>query len=90
MISLIVPCYNEQDVIRLFYDITVKVMNGMDVEYEIIFVDDGSSDATMKELIELSLNDDNVVYLSLSRNFGKEAAMYAGFCNARGDYRRQG
>ena len=86
MISLIVPCYNEQDVVRLFYDSTVKVMKEMDVEYEIIFVDDGSSDNTMSELIGLSSNDDNVVYLSFSRNFGKEAAMYAGFCNARGDY----
>lgn len=58
----------------------------MNCDYELIFVNDGSRDRTLAILKELSEKDPHVIYLSFSRNFGKEAAMYAGFCNARGDY----
>ena len=85
-ISLIVPCYNEEASIPLFYKETIKVLKGMDVDYELLFVDDGSTDNTLNELIKLSNIDQNVIYLSFARNFGKESAMYAGFMNATGDY----
>lgn len=85
-LSLIVPCYNEQESLNDFYDRAVKVLTDMDITYEIIFVNDGSKDDTLSILKQLSEINDNVVYLSFSRNFGKEAAMYAGFCNAKGDY----
>lgn len=86
MVSVIVPCYNEQESLPLFYDEIYKVCQENQIEYELIFVDDGSLDETLKELKELSRRDSNVIYLSFSRNFGKEAAMFAGFCNASGDY----
>ena len=85
-LSLIVPCYNEQESLYDFYDRAVKVLTDMDITYEIIFVNDGSKDDTLSILKKLSEINNNVVYLSFSRNFGKEAAMYAGFCNAKGDY----
>ena len=83
---MIVPCYNEQESLNDFYDMTVKVLTDMGITYEIIFVNDGSKDETLSILKNLSELNGNVVYLSFSRNFGKEAAMYAGFCNAKGDY----
>lgn len=86
MVSVIVPCYNEQESLPLFYDEIYKVCQENQIEYELIFVDDGSLDETLKELKALSRRDSNVIYLSFSRNFGKEAAMFAGFCNASGDY----
>jgi len=86
MVSIIVPCYNEQEALPLFYDEIYKVCQENQIEYELIFVNDGSLDETLKELKELSRKDSNVIYLSFSRNFGKEAAMFAGFCNASGDY----
>lgn len=85
-ISIIVPCYNEQEALPLFYKEAVRVLNDMKVSYEIILVNDGSKDQTLDVMKQLASSDDNVAYLSLSRNFGKEAAMYAGFCNAVGDY----
>lgn len=85
-LSLIVPCYNEQASLKDFYDRSLKVLMGLGVDYEIIFVNDGSTDGTFELIKEIAEKDDNVVYLSFSRNFGKEAAMYAGFCNAKGDY----
>ena len=85
-LSIIVPCFNEQESIPLFYEELLKVLTKMDITYEIIFIDDGSKDATLQKMKELSLKDSNVVYLSFSKNFGKEAAMYAGFVNARGRY----
>lgn len=88
LISLIVPCYNEEDVIDLFYDELTKVMNLMmnDYDFELLFVNDGSKDDSLVLLKKLSKKDNRVKFLSFSRNFGKEAAMYAGFCNASGDY----
>lgn len=85
-ITAIVPCYNEQEALPYFYDEATKVLSGMDVEYELLFVNDGSKDGTLSKLKELAGKDEHVKYISFSRNFGKEAAMYAGFCNAKGDY----
>ena len=86
LVSLIVPCYNEEEALPIFYRETVKVLEGMDVDYELLIVDDGSKDRTYEVALELAEKDDHVKYISYSRNFGKEAAMYAGFCNAKGDY----
>lgn len=86
MISLIIPCYNEQEALPIFHAETTKVMESMGCEYELLFVNDGSKDGTLTVLKELAEKDLHVFYLSFSRNFGKEAAMYAGFCNAHGDY----
>lgn len=86
-ISVIVPCYNEEDVISQFYSETTGHLKSIsDAEYEIIFVDDGSQDHTLRELKLLCFQDPHCHYLSLSRNFGKEAAMYAGLQHAEGDY----
>lgn len=86
MISLIIPCFNEQDALPYFYSEICKILDQMREEYELIFVDDGSTDKTLITIKLFAENNENVVYFSLSRNFGKEAAMYAGFCNARGEY----
>lgn len=86
MITLIVPCYNEQESLPIFYREVTAVAQSMAFDYELLFVDDGSRDQTLTILRELAAQDDHVKYFSFSRNFGKEAAMYAGFCNAKGDY----
>lgn len=86
LISLIVPCYNEQEALPIFYEETKKVLDTMQCAYEILFVNDGSKDRTLEIIKEIADKDARVSYLSFSRNFGKEAAMYAGFCNAHGDY----
>lgn len=86
MISLIVPCYNEQEALPIFYEETVKILKQMPVDYELLIIDDGSEDNTLKTACELAEKNKKVKYVSFSRNFGKEAAMYAGFCNAKGDY----
>ncbi len=85
-ISLIIPCYNEEESLPLFYREVTGVMEGLGREYELIFVNDGSKDDTLLALKKMAERDGHVIYLSFSRNFGKEAAMYAGFCNAQGDY----
>ena len=85
-LSIIVPCYNEEEALPLFYDEVTKVLAKMKCEYELLFVNDGSKDRTLRLLRVLGKKDAHVHYLSFSRNFGKEAAMYAGFCNASGDY----
>ena len=86
-LSVIVPCYNEEAVLDLFYSELTKELCKIDsVKYELIFVNDGSSDNTLEKIKELAENDINVQYISLSRNFGKESAMYAGLENASGDY----
>ena len=86
MISIIVPCYNEQEALPFFHEEVSRVLKEIGEDYELLFVNDGSKDDTLKELKALSTKDPHVIYLSFSRNFGKEAAMYAGFCNAKGDY----
>ncbi len=87
-ISLIIPCYNEQEALPIFHDEVTKVMQGLsgDYDYELIYINDGSKDNTLGILKDLAGKDTHATYLSFSRNFGKEAAMYAGFCNAMGDY----
>lgn len=86
-ISVIVPCYNEEESVEHFYERTVSVLARMDTDYEFVFVDDGSSDGTLSILRSLKRRDSHCRYLSFSRNFGKEAAMYAGLQEAEGDYR---
>lgn len=85
-ISIIVPCYNEQEALPIFYKEISKVLQTIGWEYELVFVNDGSKDKTLDVLKVLAFDDKHVHYFSFSRNFGKEAAMYAGFCNASGDY----
>ncbi|MEG1009293.1 MAG: glycosyltransferase family 2 protein [Clostridia bacterium] len=85
--SLVIPCYNEEESLPLFYDEICKVMNIMNyIEFELIFIDDGSTDLTLKLLKELNKKDNRIHYITFSRNFGKEAAIYAGFESATGDY----
>lgn len=85
-ITLIVPCFNEEEALPLFYRAATAVLQGMDCGYTLLFVNDGSKDHTLPILRELAERDEHVSYLSFSRNFGKEAAMYAGFQHADGDY----
>lgn len=85
-ISIIVPCYNEEDVLELFYNKITEVSENIDAEFEYIFVDDGSKDKTLQILKEHSKKDDRVRFISFSRNFGKESAMYAGLKESTGDY----
>ena len=85
-LSIIVPCYNEEETIPIFYDAVTAVMAQLpDVQPEYIFVDDGSKDKTILILRELAAKDSRVRYLSFARNFGKEAAMYAGLQHATGE-----
>ena len=77
-VNIIVPCFNESQVIDLFFNETVKVISDIkDYRFEFIFIDDGSSDGTDEILKRLAENFDFVKYISFSRNFGKESAMYA-------------
>ena len=86
-ISLIIPCYNEEESLNPLYEELKKVTASMpSYDFEMIFVDDGSKDKTLSILKEFAAQDGRITYISFSRNFGKEAAMYAGFCNATGDY----
>ena len=87
LISIIVPCYNEEKALPAFYRaVTEAVKDIGGAECELIFVDDGSRDRTPELLERFSISDSRCRYLSFSRNFGKEAAMYAGLQNASGDY----
>lgn len=87
LISVVVPCYNEEEVLPLFYQEITRVAGEMpDYAFEFLLVDDGSKDGTMKVVKGLAAQDERVKYVSFSRNFGKEAAMYAGFSHAKGDY----
>lgn len=86
-ISIIVPCYNEEKAIPFFYKKICSVIDGMpQLEFEVLFIDDGSIDKTLKEIQRLSQADSRIKFLSFSRNFGKEAAMYAGMQYSSGDY----
>ncbi len=87
LISIIVPCFNEEESLRLFHEAVKKTEESMpDCRFELILVNDGSKDRTLEIMRELAAQDPSVYYFSFSRNFGKEAAMYAGFCHARGEY----
>ena len=87
LISLIVPCYNEEEMIPLYITEIEKIMINMpEVDYEYVFVNDGSKDQTLEVLKEQALLNSHVRYLSFSRNFGKEAGLYAGLNHAKGDY----
>ena len=85
-ISLIIPCYNEQEALPLFYTEVTKILETISYDYELLFINDGSRDETLNILKALQEKDTHINYFSFSRNFGKEAAMYAGFCNVTGDY----
>jgi len=85
-ISIIVPCFNEEEVLQIFYDKITEISAGIDADFEFLFVDDGSKDKTLDILREFSQNDERVKYISFSRNFGKEAALYAGLKAATGNY----
>lgn len=87
-ISIVVPCYNEEESLPLFYDEVNKVVEKMKnkTDFEFVFVNDGSRDKTLDILRNLAKKDKRVRYISFSRNFGKEAAMFAGLENATGNY----
>ena len=86
-VTLVVPCYNEEGTIPVFYGTVKEVLDSdCDIDYRILFVNDGSTDHTLEEMKKLSTLDSRVQYISFSRNFGKEAALFAGLCNAEGDY----
>lgn len=91
LISVVVPCYNEEEVLPMFYDEIIKVSDAMkqehpDIDFEFFFINDGSKDRTLEIFRELADKDERVRYISLSRNFGKESAMYAGLKNSKGDF----
>lgn len=86
-VTIVVPCYNEEETLQPFFDAIIEVSNQMPaVQFEFLFIDDGSRDRTLAKLQELAKRDVRVKYLSFSRNFGKEAGIYAGLRNASGDY----
>lgn len=86
-IVVIVPCFNEEEAIPVYYREMCRVMEQMQgVEMELLFVDDGSSDGSLRIMKEMNQKDSRCQYLSFSRNFGKEAAIYAGLKHAQGDY----
>ena len=86
-ISIIVPCYNEEEALPIFYKEINRVSKEMkSVDFEFLFINDGSRDKTLDILRDLSKKDKRVRFISFSRNFGKEAGMYAGLENATGDY----
>ena len=87
LISIVIPCYNEEEALPVYYREMCRIMKEMaDTEFELLFVDDGSTDRTLGILKEMNENDARCRYLSFSRNFGKEAALYAGLKNAQGEY----
>lgn len=89
LLSVLVPCYNEQETVEDFYQEFIKndsYFSSKEIEYEIIFINDGSKDDTVQEVKKLIKHDKRVHLLSFSRNFGKEAAIYAGLEHSKGDY----
>ena len=83
LLSIIVPCYNEEKTVEMFFDELQKTLVG--INYEVLFINDGSQDSTLEKLRELADSNLNVKYISFSRNFGKESAIYAGLTMATGD-----
>ena len=89
LLSVIVPCFNEEENVPFFYDELFKneeFFKSRDLDVEVIYVDDGSKDGTVKEVKKLNEKDPRVKLISFSRNFGKESAIFAGFSKAAGDY----
>lgn len=87
LISVVVPCYNEEPVLGKFYEEVDRVSREMsEVDFEFVFVDDGSKDRTLEEIKKLRENDKRVKFVSFSRNFGKEAGLLAGLEYAKGDF----
>ena len=88
LLSIIVPCFNEQESIPIFYSEVMKVSQKLkdSLDVEIVFVNDGSIDDTLNVLKELNKKDKRARYVSFSRNFGKESAMFAGLESSKGDY----
>ena len=89
LLSVIVPCFNEEETVADFYEEFIKnkaYFDSRDLDYEVIYIDDGSKDNTKEEIRKLHERDEKVHMVSFSRNFGKEAAMFAGFQHAKGDY----
>ncbi len=89
LLSVIVPCYNEEESVALFYSELMKndpFFHENEIEVELLYVDDGSRDGTVAEVKKLREQDERVHLISFSRNFGKEAAMYAGLEQSKGDY----
>lgn len=86
-VDIVVPCYNEEEMLNMFFDETTKVIDTLDnYSFRFIFIDDGSRDNTHKLLMDLGATHNNVSYLSFSRNFGKEAGIYAGLSYTTADY----
>ena len=91
LLTIVVPCYNEEEALPLFYDEISRTIDDFkntepDLSFELLFIDDGSKDRTIEIIKELRAGDERVHYVSFSRNFGKEAGIYAGLENASGDY----
>lgn len=88
LVSITIPCYNEEDALEVIYPAIVEIMDSLaeKYEFELLLVNDGSKDGTLKKMRTLAEQDSRVKYYSFSRNFGKEAAIYAGLSNAKGDY----
>ena len=80
---IIVPAYNEEQNVALFYNEVIKYLKYEEYEFDILYVNDGSKDKTLEEIKKISKKDKRVKYLSLSRNFGKESAMHAGLVNSK-------
>jgi len=85
-LSIVIPCFNEEASVPLFYEETAKMLLELNRSAELIFIDDGSKDKTLEVLRKLSKQDSRVHYISFSRNFGKEAAMLAGLRVTQGEY----
>ncbi len=86
LVSIVVPCYNEEEVLPLFMEKMNEICASYDADSEFIFIDDGSKDGTLKLLRQFHSNDTRVRYISFSRNFGKEAGIYAGLKASKGDF----
>lgn len=85
-LSIVVPCYNEEEVLEKFYTTVKEIMKGTKIKIEYLFIDDGSKDRTLSIMRKLAASDSSVRYVSFSRNFGKEAGMFAGLEKSTGDY----
>lgn len=83
LLSIVVPCYNEEKSVGIFLDEIQKTL--VDINYEVIFINDGSGDNTLEEIKKMADSNPNVKYISFSRNFGKESAIYAGLVNSKGN-----